>query len=417
MSPFTILALLLTLAALSSYANHRFIGLPNTAALMLLSLLLSLALIAGSHFGLPFETTLENLLGRVDLSRSLLGGVLSFLLFAAAMSINLDILRQQRWRVLSLAFGGTLVSVGIVAALAGWIFHGLGLAVPPLYCWLFGALISPTDPIAVVGMLRGAGVMRALETKMAAESLFNDGAGLVVFLFFLEPLTAHGPALRPGWQRAAETLLREAGGGLLLGLALGWIVYRLIRSVDAYRVEVLLTLALVSGGYALAQALGTSGPLAMATAGILIGNHGRTAMSGQTRQNLDTFWELIDEVLNALLFAVVGLQVVTLKFHPGYLAAALLMVPAVLLARVASVCAHRAVFQTFGRRVESLGGFLLQTWGGLRGAISVAMALSLPAGPAKDVLLVATYTVVAFSILVQGTTIPWLLRRTLPPAG
>ncbi len=416
MSPFTILALLLTLAALSSYANHRFIGLPNTAALMLLSLLLSLGLIVGSHFGLPFRHILEDLLKQVDLGQTLLGGVLSFLLFAAAMNIELRELHQQRWRVLSLAFVSTLLSVVVVAALAYGIFHVLGLTIPLLYCLLFGALISPTDPVAVLGLLKGSATPAALQTKIAGESLLNDGAGLVAFLFFLESLLATGPKMDLDWHRGVELLAIEAGGGVALGLALGGITFLFLRTVDDYRVEILLTLALVSGGYALALNLHTSGPLVVATSAILIGNLARKhAMSEKTRQNLHTFWELIDEVLNALLFAVVGLQVVSLKFHPGYLGAALLMIPAVLLARVVSVGAPGAVFRLFGREVEPFGGFLLLTWGGLRGAISVALALSLPGGPERDVLLVATYTVVAFSILVQGTTIPWLLRRVLPP--
>ncbi len=416
MAPFTILALLLTLAALSSYANSRFIGLPSTAALMLFSLLLSLAFIVGEHFGLPFKNALEHLLGQINLSQTLLGGVLSFLLFAAAMNIELDALREQRWRVFSLAFVSTLLSTVIVAALAWVIFRWLGLNLPLLYCLLFGALISPTDPVAVLGLLKNANTPLALKTKIAGESLLNDGAGLVAFLFFLESLVATGPTLDLEWRRAVELLLIEAGGGVALGLALGGTVFLLLRSVDDYRVEVLLTLALVSGGYALALALHTSGPLAVATAGILVGNLARKhAMSEQTRHHLDTFWELIDEVLNALLFAVVGLQVVALKFQPGYLLAAAAMIPAVLLARAASVAGPGAVFRLFGREIEPLGGFLLLTWGGLRGAISVALALSLPAGRERDVLLVVTYVVVAFSILVQGTTIPLLLRR-IPPS-
>ena len=415
MSPFTILALLLTLAALSSYANHRFIGLPNTAALTLFSLLLSLGFIAASHFGLPFQMNLVDVLNQVNLSQSLLGGVLSFLLFAAAMNVELRELHVQRWRVLSLTVVTTLLSVGIVAALAYGIFRWLGLGIPLLYCLLFGALISPTDPVAVLDLLKNVNTPRALETKIAGESLFNDGAGVVVFVFFLESLLATGPKLDLDWHRALELLVVEAGGGVGLGLLLGGVAFVFLRSVDDYRVETLITLALASGGYALATAWHTSGPLVVATSGILVGSLGRKyAMSETTRRNLDTFWELIDEVLNALLFAVVGLQVVALKFQPGYLGAAALMIPAVLLARVISVGVPGLTFRLFGRKVEPLGGFLLLTWGGLRGAISVALALSLPAGPAKDVLLVATYTVVAFSILVQGTTMPWLLRRTLP---
>ncbi len=414
MSPFTIFALLITLAALFSYANHRFIGLPNTAALMLLSLALSLGLMAAAAFGLPLKDQLKNILEQVDLGQSLLGGLLSFLLFAGALNIELDHLREQRWRVFSLAFVSTLLSVVVVALLAYAIFRWLGQELPFLYCLLFGALISPTDPVAVLGLLKRAHAPPSLNVKIAGESLLNDGAGLVAFLFFLESLLATGPKLDLSWQRGLELLLHEGLGGIVLGYALGWITYYLIKTVDDdYHVEILLTLALVCGGYALALALHTSGPLAIATAGIVIGNPARAqAMTQRTRENLDTFWELIDEILNALLFAIVGLQVIVLKFHGGYLVAAAAMIPAVLLARAISVGAPGAVFRLFGREVER-GGLVLLTWGGLRGAVSVALALTLPHGPERDALLVVTYVVVAFSILVQGTTMPLLLRRVL----
>ena len=415
MSPFTVFALLITLAALSSYANHRFIGLPNTAALMLVSLLLSLGVVAGSFFGLPFKIWLEDLLQQVNLSQSLLGGVLGFLLFAGALNIDLEQLREQRWRVFSLAFVSTLISIGLAAGLSWLVFRSLALPIPFLYCLVFGALISPTDPIAVLGLLKSARAPAALEVKIAGESLLNDGVGVVAFVFFLESLEATGPVLDLEWQRALELILREAGGGVALGLALGWVTFRLIKSVDEYRIEILLTLALATGGYALALALHASGPLTIAVAGIVIGNPGRQrAMSEKTRANLDTFWELVDEILNALLFAVVGLQVVALKLHGGYFLAALVMIPAMLLTRVISVAGPGTVFRLFGRPVEGPGGFLVLIWGGLRGGVSVAMALSLPAGAERDLLLVVTYVVVAFSILVQGTTMPWLLRRTLP---
>ncbi len=417
MTPFTILALLLTLAALFSYVNHRFIGLPNTAALMLLSLVLSLSLIAAATFGLPLKDELEKLLKQVDLGQSLLGGLLSFLLFAGALNIELDQLREQRWRIFSLAFVSTLLSVVVVAALAYGIFHWLGLGIPFLYCLLFGALISPTDPVAVLGLLKKADAPPSLNVKIAGESLLNDGAGLVAFLFFLESLLATGPTLDLSWQRGVQLLLHEGLGGIALGYALGWFTYYLIKTVDDYHLEILLTLALVSGGYALALALHTSGPLAIATAGIVVGNPARLrAMSQKTRENLDTFWELIDEILNALLFALVGLQVVVLKFHASYFVAAAAMILAVLLARALSVGVPGAIFRLFGREVER-GGLVLLTWGGLRGAVSVALALTLPNGREKDLLLVVTYVVVAFSILVQGTTMPFLLRRVLSGEG
>ena len=417
MTPFTILALLITLVALTSYTNHRFIGLPNTAALMLVSLLLSLGLIAGSFFGLPYQKFLERLLHQVDLSQSLLNGVLSFLLFAGALNLDLKQLHAQRWRVFSLAFVSTLLSILSISGLAYLIFRWLGMPTPLLYCLVFGALISPTDPVAVLALMKNSGAPKALETKIAGESLLNDGVGVVAFLFFLESLEATGPVLDLQWQRALELILREAGGGILLGLALGWLTFLLLRSIDDDSIELLLTLALVTGGYSLALALHVSGPLAIAVAGIVVGNPGRQlAMSEKTRQNLDTFWSLIDEVLNALLFAIVGLQVVALKFHPVYLSAAVLMIPAMLLTRVASVGIPGLTFKLFGRPVESRDGFLLLVWGGLRGGISVALALSLPASEQRDLLLLVTYVVVAFSILVQGTTIPFVLRRVLAGA-
>ena len=417
MSFFTILSLLLTLAALTSYVNHRFVGLPGTAALMLISLLLSLGLIAGSYVGLPYQAALEHLLHQVNLSQSLLGGVLSFLLFAGALNIDLKQLHAQRWRVFTLAIVSTLLSIVLIAVLAWLIFRWLGLPTPLLYCLVFGALISPTDPVAVLALLKGSGAPKALETKIAGESLLNDGVGVVAFMFFLASLEATGPVLDLEWQRAVELILREAGGGILLGLALGWLTFLLLRSIDDYAVELLLTLALVTGGYSLALGIGVSGPLAIAVAGIVVGNPGRKlAMSEETRRNLDTFWGLIDEVLNALLFVVVGLQVVTLKLHAAYLLAAFVMVPAMLLTRFSSVGVPGGIFWLFGRPVEGRDGFMFLVWGGLRGGISVALALSLPPGHERDLLLVVTYVVVAFSVLVQGTTMPFVLRRVLAAA-
>ena len=296
-------------------------------------------------------------------------------------------------------------------------FRWINVPIPLLYCLVFGALISPTDPVAVLSLLKNAHAPAALEVKIAGESLLNDGIGVVAFVFFLESLVATGPVLDLEWQRAVELIVREAGGGIVLGLAMGWLTFRLLKTVDDYHIEVMLTLALVTGSYALALDFHVSGPLTIAVAGIVIGNPGRQTMSAKTRANLDTFWELVDEILNALLFAVVGLQVVALKLHAGYFLAALVMIPAMLLTRIVSVGAPGSIFRLFGRPVEGPGGFLLLIWGGLRGGVSVAMALSLPAGHERDLLVVVTYVVVAFSILVQGTTIPWLLRRTLPHQG
>ena len=415
MNPFTLLALLLTLAAFASYLNHRLIGLPTTVALTGISLLLALGLIASTHLGWRLEGEVETLLDQINLSQTLLGGALSFLLFAAALNVQFKEFHLQRWRVAILAFVSTTLSLFLVAGLAWLIFRWLGLGVPLLYCLIFGSLISPTDPVVVMGLLKQAKAPLSLETKISGESLFNDGVGLVGFTVFLDSFLATGPKMDVVWTDALVLLGREAGGGIALGWVLGWLVVWLLRGVDHYPVEVLLTLALVSGGYALGLVWHVSGPLVVATSGIVVGHFGRgQAMSDTTREHLDSFWELIDEILNALLFVLVGLEVTVVRFEWNSGAAAGLMIAAVLLARMVSVAIPAAVLRVFGGRTER-HGVLLLTWGGLRGAISVALALSLPAGREHDLLLTSTYTVVAFSILVQGTTLPWLLRRTLRP--
>ena len=414
MNLFNVLALLLTLAALASYLNDRYLRLPTTVGLMLMSVAGSLLLVVAERFGLPLKAAVERVVTQIDFSQTLLGGTLSFLLFAGALQIEWDQLRDQRWRIPFLAVGTTALSTLLVAGFAWLIFDRLGLRLPLVYCLLFGAIISPTDPIAVVDMLKRAGASPSLSTKMAGESLFNDGIGIVLFLLFSRSLTGSA-ALGLHWRSAGALLLREAGGGIALGLLLGWVTYLLIKRVDNYRVEVLLTLALVSGGYALAQSVQVSGPLAIVAAGILIGNLARNfAMSAQSRDNLDLFWELIDEILNALLFVLIGLEVLILRYHPGDFAAALLVVPAVLLARFISV-GIPGVFLRLFRHHRKRDGLIVLTWGGLRGGISVALALSLPVGRERDLLLTMTYAVAAFSILVQGTTMPWLLQRVLPP--
>ena len=413
MHPFTLLALLLTLAALFSYVNLRYVGLPMMVGLMLLSSLLALGLIAADALGWPVLGFVHRLLDQVDLSQTLLGGALSFLLFAAALNIEFRELHDQRWRVMFLAFGGTLLSLFLVAGLAWLMFRWIRMPLPLLYCLIFGALISPTDPVAAMGLLREAKAPPSLEAKIMGESLFNDGVGLAGFTVFVESLVATGPKMDVDWAYAGKVLLQEAGGGILLGLVLGALTIRLFRGVDHYPVEVLLTLALVSGGYALALQLHTSGPLTVATAGLMIGHTGRKeAMSEQTRRNLERFWELIDEILNALLFVLVGLQVTVIKFLPHTAVVAGLTILVVLAARLLSVGVPGVALRVFRRPVER-GGVLLLTWGGLRGGISVALALSLPGGAERDLLLTMTYAVVAFSILVQGTTLPWVLRRSL----
>jgi CPA1 family monovalent cation:H+ antiporter len=341
--------------------------------------------------------------------------MLGFLLFAGALHIDLGDLARQKVAITVLATVGVVLSTVLIGGLTWILFAQLGIPVPFVYCLLFGALISPTDPIAVLALLKQLKAPKALEVTIAGESLFNDGVGVVLFLGLLE-VTIGGHGFDPA--RLALLFLRESVGGTVFGLAAGYLVYRMLKSVDNYHVEILLSLALVSGGYALANALHLSGPIAMVVAGLIIGNHGRLfALSPTTVHNLDLFWELIEDVLNAVLFVLLGLEVLIVTFTSRFLAAGVLAVPIVLLARLGS--AGLPVWLLRRRQPMERGTVRMLTWGGLRGALSVAMALSLPrqiegvAVPERDIILVVTYVVVVFSILVQGLTIGPLARRWL----
>ena len=403
-------AILITLAAFFSYLNHRFLKIPTTIGIMLISLLLSLGLLALHALGLGhIEQQAARMVRGVDFYETLMDGMLSFLLFAGALHINLEDLSKQRWVILLLATVGVLTSTFLIGILSWLIFNGLGIHMPVTYCLVFGALISPTDPIAVVGVLKSVGVSKSLETKIAGESLFNDGIGVVVFLVMVSIATGSG---EPGAGHVSLLLIQEAGGGAVFGLFAGGITFFLLRSIDNYQVEVLLTLALVMGGYALASALHLSGPIAMVVAGLVIGNHGRLlAMSESTREHLDSFWELVDEILNAVLFVLIGLEILLLSYRGEYLLATIAIIPAVLFARFVSVGLPITVMRRYRRFSPRVIEIL--TWGGLRGGISVALALSLPGGTEREVILFVTYAVVMFSILIQGLTVGPLVAETI----
>jgi len=408
MGLFEIIAILISLAALFSYLNERFIRLPATIALMLIALLMSLGLIGLDLMGLGVAEHAETMLAQVDFNKALMHGMLSFLLFAGALHVNLNDLASQKWVISLLATVGVVISTFVVGLLSWWLLGRLGIDLPLIYCLLFGALISPTDPIAVLGILKTVNAPKSLETKITGESLFNDGIGVVVFVVIF------GIAVEGHSASAAsilELLLVEAGGGILFGLLVGGVAYYLLKQVDNYSVEILISLAVVTGGYALAEALHVSAPITVVVAGLLIGNHGRLlAMSEHSREHLDTFWELMDEVLNAVLFVLIGLEILVLSFSSAYLVASVLLIPIVLLARLVSVSIPVALLRL--RRKFSPHVIKVMTWSGLRGGISVALALSIPPGPERDVILVATYVVVVFSILVQGLTIARLLKAT-----
>ncbi|WP_029528252.1 cation:proton antiporter [Polaromonas glacialis] len=403
-----IAAACLVVTALLAYLNHRFVRLPTTIGVMVIALVLSLVIVGLDIIGVShaLRTYEESLLRSIDFSDVLMQGMLSLLLFAGALHVDLSELKALRWPVASLALIGTMVSTLIVGYGIWTALPWVGLELPLMYCLVFGALISPTDPIAVMGILKSAGAPKDLELVIAGESLFNDGVGVVIFALLLGMLVSGDT---PSTGSALALLAREAGGGIAFGLVLGYVTYRMLKSVDEYQVEVLLTLAAVTGGYALARYLHISGPLAMVVTGLIIGNQGRAlAMSDTTRRYLDMFWELIDEILNAVLFVLIGMEVLMINFSVPVLVAGAAAIVVTLLSRSLSV----------GLPVAALGGHFglpngswrVLTWGGLRGGISVALALSLPLGPHRDTVLALTYCVVVFSILVQGLSIGHVVR-------
>ena len=410
MKLFDILAILVTFSALFSYLNHRFLRFPRSVGLMLIAIVLSLLVTMLGWLGLGIDEATRSLVASIDFNRALMGGMLSFLLFAGALHVNLGDLAANKWTIGLLASVGVLASTLLVGTLSWWILHAVGPQIPLLYCLLFGALISPTDPVAVLSILKSSGTPRSLQAKISGESLFNDGVGVVFFSVLLEIAIQDSPV---EVEDVLELMAREVLGGLLLGLATGYLAYRMLKSIDSYQVEVLVTLALVTGGYSLAMKLHTSGPLCVVVAGLMIGNRGRLlAMSETSREHLDNFWELVDEILNGVLFILIGLEVLILSFTTRYLFLALLIIPVVIGARFVTVGVPVTLMRFF--RDFSPGAVRIITWGGLRGGISVALALSLPAGPERALILPVTYCVVVFSIVVQGLSIGWLVRRTQP---
>jgi len=395
-------ALLLTLAALFGYLNHRFIGLPTTIGIMVITMVISLTMVLLGKLGLHLGAdAAAALLADIDFDDALMHGMLSFLLFAGALHVDIAELARHRLIIAALATGSVVFTTFAVGTASWLLLPLLGLSLDYGYCLLFGALIAPTDPVAVLAIMRTTNVSKSLRTKVAGESLFNDGVAVVVFLVIAQSVLSGEAVTVTG---VVKLFAIEAIGGVVYGFLIGWFCFHLLKSVDNYQIEVLLTLALVMGGYSLASYLHISGPLAMVVAGLYIGNRGRRdAMSDRTREHLDNFWELIDEILNSVLFLLIGLEVLAVAADLHVLAAGLLIIPMVLLARFVSVGVPVLVLKRF--REFSPGAVRVLTWGGLRGGISVAMALSLPLGEARDLLVSIAYVVVVFSIVVQGLTI------------
>lgn len=404
----------LVVTAVIAWLNARYLKLPSTIGVMVAALVLSASTMVLEHVGvgLPREYATE-LFGAIDFSDVLMEGMLSMLLFAGALQVDLPHLARYRWQVGLLAVGGTIAAALAVGLGLYYLLPLTGLHLPLAFCMVFGALIAPTDPISVTGLLRKVGAPANLETVISGESLFNDGVGIVIFTLMAAMASRHAT---PGAEETVMLLVREAGGGIAYGLVLGYVVYRMLKSIDSYQEEVLVTVAAVIGGYSLAHLLHVSGPLAMVAAGILIGNMGRRkAMSDVTREHLDQFWELLDAMLNAVLFMLIGFEALVLPFSGQLFAAGIAAIVVTLGARLLTAGLPVALA---GRRAGLPdGAWQVLTWGGLRGGISVALALSLPPGPERDALVTITYIVVVFSVLAQGLTVERLVRKVVRCTG
>ncbi len=417
LSFFDITALVLVLSAVFGWVNRRFIHLPHQIGLLVLGLAASLALVVIDDV-LPDSNLLASFtaaVAQINFYDTMMNGMLAFLLFAGALHVDFSKLRSEAVPVALLATVGVLISTGIVGVATWGAAYLLGIPLPLVWALVFGALISPTDPVAVLSLLKSVALPESMAIKITGESLFNDGVGVVVFTVLLGLAvstgagTGHGGG-DVGLVHAGEVFLFEAVGGAVLGVVAGAISVHAMESIDDYPVEILITLALVTGLYALALHLHTSGPIAVVVAGLFMGNRGRdTAMSETTRTHLFQFWELIDELLNSVLFVLIALEVLVIAFRPALIVLAVITIPIVLIARYASVSAPILLLSL--RRRFAPGSVRVMVWGGLRGGISVALALSLPAGDYRGTILVATYGVVIFSIIVQGLTIAPLVRR------
>ena len=413
-SIFNLIALLVTLAAVFGYINRRWLRFPHTIGLLIIALTVSLIVLLVDAVlpQLSLGSSVRGTLAGIDFEDTLMDGVLSFLLFAGALHVDLESLWNRRWTISLLATAGIVLSTAIVSSLMFFGFRLFGFEVPLPYCLVFGALISPTDPVAVMGILKEVKVPETLEAKIAGESLFNDGVGVVLFTVLVSLATGtagHGGASVSG---VAGLVATEVVGGMILGFAAGYAAYRAMRTIDQHTVEILITLALVMATYGVAKELHISGPIAVVVAGLFIGNHGkRFGMTETTREHVETFWEVLDELLNSLLFLAIGFEVVAVTITGQIIGVGLLAIPVVLLARWVSVGGSITVLGL--RQKFTQGAIPVLTWGGLRGGISVALALSLPPSPWKPILLATTYGVVIFSIVVQGLTVKRLVRAVV----
>ena len=411
---FDLASIIVLLAALAAYLNHLWLGLPSSIGILGLTVAVSLVIIASSHLGAGWDLRLAvtHFLAQVNFSATLLRGMLCFLLFAGALQVNVGRLKANGWTVFLLATVGVLLSTVIVGFLAQVVFAAFSLKVPIFDCLVLGALISPTDPIAVISMLKSLAAPPDLEAQFASEALFNDGVGVVVFLALLPWAGLAGDELQIGTSffTLASFFLWQTAGGIVLGTGLGLLTILILKSIDYHPLELLILLALVMSTYALSTHFAISGLIAVVAAGLLVGSSGaKPAPHPAMAHPVDSFWVVIDEVFNSALYLLLGLQVLTVKWTAGLFWAGVLVIPVCLVARLISVALPIGLLR-LGRTFPR-GTVAILTWGGLRGGISVAMVLSLPPGPIRDFLVSCTYLVVLFSILVQGLTMKRLLAR------
>ncbi|TYP99075.1 sodium/proton antiporter (CPA1 family) [Tenacibaculum adriaticum] len=406
---YLISTVLIFLSAIFGYVNVRFLKLPNTIGLMILTILFTLAVLLLSYYDPTLLNLEKSIISKIDFKKLLLDEMLSFLLFAGALHTNFNQLKIQRWPIFLFSTLGVLTSTFLVGTVMFFVLQIISLEVGFIHCLLFGALISPTDPIAVLGILKKAGVPKKLETKIVGESLFNDGVGVVVFLTIFK--IAESGIANVSATDVLHLFGQEVIGGIGIGVILGWITYRLLRSIDDFDIEVIITLATVMGGTVLCHKFHLSAPLAMVTAGLIVGNDTvrEHAMSATTEKYVDKFWELIDILLNAVLFVLIGMEMLVLVIDGKYVLAGLLTIPIALLCRYASLFLPIKIFEKKLDFVKNTD--VIMTWGGLRGGISIALALGLSATMHRDLFLVITYIVVIFSIIVQGLTVDKLVKR------
>lgn len=407
MDIFHLISILIVLSAGFAYINAKILKLPNSIGLMLVSLVFSLIILLTGNFYPHFRDFMTGMLNKINFSELLLEGMLSFMLFAGAIHIKYEDLKNERLSIMLFSTFSVVLSTFCVGFLSYHLLHLFEVQISFIHCLLFGALISPTDPIAVLSILKSAGVSKSLETKIAGESLFNDGVAVVVFITLLRLAS-------PGSEISAGSVIllfgQEAVGGIILGLLLGYAGYKLLASIDNYQVEVLITIAIVMGGYTIAHFVHVSGPLAMVAAGLITGNQSKSyGMSDVTVEYIYKFWELIDEILNAILFVLIGLELLVIDKQQTVIMIGLVLIFLVLIIRYISVYIPSIVIRQKERITR--GTLLILTWGGLRGGISIALALSIPHEYGKDIWVTITYVIVCFSILIQGTTIGTLTKK------